>query len=118
MGASLQSIAARAMPRCGELRCQMVQKSVFQEKSTKIDFLGPETAQRGRGVQREGVGATKIRSLPRKFFQKPVGKQSLSPGAVTSPARLAWMSRTLRGVHKVCAKKSFVLIPFPVSHTP
>ena len=38
-----------------------------KKKSTKINFLGPETARWGGGLPREGVGVEKDRALPRRF---------------------------------------------------
>ena len=71
-----------------------------REKSTKINFLGPETARWGGGLPREGVVAEKfvlsLESLSSLGFE---GRNLGCPG------NFAGMSRTPGAVQKVCAKK-------------
>ena len=74
-----------------------------RNKSTKINFLGPETARWGGGLSREGVVAEKfVHSLESLSF---LGFEERNLGC---PGNFAGVSRTPAGVQKVCAKKKFV----------
>ena len=66
-----------------------------RKKSTKINFLGPETAGWGRGLPCEGVVVEKFESL------SSLGLEGRNLGC---PGTFAGISRTLGGVQKVCAK--------------
>ena len=69
-----------------------------RKKSTKIKFLGPETAWRGGGLPREGVVAKNfVLSLE---SLSSLGFEERNLGC---PGNLAGMSRTPGGVPKVCA---------------
>ena len=75
-----------------------------RKKSTKIEFLDPETARWGGGLPREGVVAEKfvpsLESLSSLGFEERI---------LGRPGNFAGMSRTPGGVQKVSAKK-FVCI--------
>ena len=72
-----------------------------REKSTKINFLGPETARWSGGLPREGVVAEKF--VPSLESLSSLGFEERN---LECPGNFAWMSRTPGGVQKVCAKKS------------
>ena len=72
-----------------------------RKKSTKIKFLGPETARWGGGLPREGVVAENF--VPALETLSSLGFEERNPGC---PGNFAGMSRTLGGVQKVCAKKT------------
>ena len=79
-----------------------------KKKNTKINCLGPETAQWGGGLPREGVVAEKfvlsLESLSSlDFEERNLGR----------PGNFAGMSRTPGGVQKVCAKKVRAHFLFP-----
>ena len=86
-----------------EILVKRVPRVQAREKSTKNNFLGPETARRGAGLPREGVVAEKfvpfLESLPFLGFEE----RNLG-----CPGNFAGMSRTL-GCSKICAKK---FLPF------
>ena len=71
-----------------------------RKKSTKIKFLGPETARWGGGLPREGVVAENF--VPALETLSSLGFEERNPGC---PGNFAGMSRTPAGVPKVCAKK-------------
>ena len=75
-----------------------------RKKSTKINFLGPETAQWGGGLLREGVVAEK--SVPSLESSSSLGFEERNVGC---PANFAGRCQTPWGVQKVSAKK-FVCI--------
>ena len=79
-----------------------------RKKSTKIKFLGPETARRGGGLPREGVVAEKF--VPSLETLSSLGFEERNPGC---PGNFAGMSRTSGGVQKVCAKKVRAHFSFP-----
>ena len=69
-----------------------------RKKSTKINFLGPETARWGGGLPREGVVAKNfVLSLE---SLSSLGFEERNLGC---PGNFAGMSRTPGGVQKVCA---------------
>ena len=72
-----------------------------KKKSTKIKFLGPETARWGGGLPREGVVAKNF--VPALETLSSLGFEERNPGC---PGNFAGMSRTPGGVQKVCAKKT------------
>ena len=72
-----------------------------RKKSTKIKFLGPETARWGGGLPREVFGGQKLRARPRNFVFLGF-REERNPEC---PGNFAGMSRTPGGVQKVCAKK-------------
>ena len=77
-----------------------------RKKSTKINFLGPETVWWGGGLPREGVVAEKfVLSLE---SLSSLGFEERNLGC---PGNFAGMSRTPGGVQKVCAKKSSCAFP-------
>ena len=82
---------------------QFVRSHVSQarKKSTKIKFLGPETARWGGGLPREGVVAENF--VPALETLSSLGFEERNPGC---PGNFAGMSRTPGGVQKVCAKKT------------
>ena len=97
--------------RGGENRPSTPPKTwVFQarKKSTKIKFLGPETARWGGGLPREGVVAENF--VPALETLSSLGFEERNPGC---PGNFAGMSRTPGGVQKVCAKKLRVHFSFP-----
>ena len=80
-----------------------------EKKSTKINFLGPETARWGADLPREGVVAEKfVLSLE---SLSSLGFEERNPGC---PGNFAGMSRTPGGVQKVCAKKVRAPFSFPI----
>ena len=80
-----------------------------RKKSTKINFLGPETARWGGGLPREGVVAEKF--APSLESLSSLGFEERNLGC---PGNFAGMSRTLGGVRKVCAKKVRAHFSFPI----
>ena len=76
-----------------------------RKKSTKIKFLGPETARWGGGLPREGVVAENF--VPAVETLSSLGFEERNPGC---PGNFAGMSRTPGGVQKVCAKKNLCAI--------
>ena len=83
-----------------------------RKKSTKIKFLGPETARWGGGLPLEGVVAENF--VPALESLSSLGFEERNPGC---PGIFAGMSRTPGGVQKVCAKKLRVHFSFP-NYTP
>ena len=81
-----------------------------RKKSTKIKFLGPETARWGGGLPREGVVAENF--VPTLETLSSLGFEERNPGC---PGNFAGMSRTPGGVQKVCAKKLRAHFSFPKS---
>ena len=77
-----------------------------RKKSTKIKFLGPETARWGGGLPREGVVAENF--VPALETLSSLGFEERNPGC---PGNFAGMSRTPGGVQKVCAKKLRAHLP-------
>ena len=75
-----------------------------KKKSTKINFLGTETARWGGGLPLEGVVAENF--VPALESLSSMGFEERNLGC---PGNLAGMSRTPGGVQKVCAK-NFVCI--------
>ena len=69
-----------------------------RKKSTKINFLGPETAQWGGGLPREGAGVKNF--MPSLESSSSLGFEDRNLGC---PGNFAGVSRTFRGVQKVCA---------------
>ena len=92
-------------PRKNGLTC------LFQarKRSTKIKFLGPETARWGGGLPREGVVAENF--VPALETLSSLGFEERNPGC---PGNFAGMSRTPGGVPKVCAKKLRAHFSFPI----
>ena len=83
-------------------------KNQARKKSTKIKFLGPETARWGGGLPREGVVAKNF--VPALETLSSLGVEERNPGC---PGNFAGMSRTPGGVQKVCAKKLRAHFSFP-----
>ena len=81
-----------------------------RKKSTKIKFLGPETARWGGGLPREGVVAENF--VPALETLSSLGFEERNPGC---PGNFAGMSWTPGGVQKVCAKKLRAHFSFPNS---
>ena len=79
------------------------------KKSTKIKFLGPETARWGGGLPREGVVAENF--VPALETSSSLGFEERNPGC---PGNFAGMSRIPGGVQKVCAKKLRARFSFPI----
>ena len=79
-----------------------------RKKSTKINFLGPETAWWGGGLPREGVGVENF--VPSLESLSSLGFEERNLGY---PGNFAGMSRTPGGVQKVCAKKVRAHFSFP-----
>ena len=74
--------------------------SLGKKKSTKINFLGPETTRWGGGLPREGVVAEKFEpSL------ESLSSLSCEGRKLGCPGNFAGMSQTLVGVQKVSANK-------------
>ena len=71
-----------------------------RRKSTKMNFLGPETAGWGSRLPREGVVVEKFVPALESLFSL-----GFEGGNLGSPGNFAGMSRTLGRVQKVCAKK-------------
>ena len=72
-----------------------------RKKSTKINFLGPETARWGGDLPREGVVARKFVLALESLSSLGFEERNLG-----CPGNFAGMSRTSSGVQKVCAKRS------------
>ena len=83
-------------------------KNQARKKSTKIKFLGPETARWGGGLPREGVVAENF--VPALETLSSLGFEERNPGC---PGNFARMSRTPGGVQKVCAKNLRAHFSFP-----
>ena len=83
--------------------------SQARKKSTKIKFLGPETARWGGSLPRKGVVAEKF--VPSLECLSSLGFEERNLGC---PGNFAGMSRTPGGVPKVCAKKVCVHFSFPI----
>ena len=79
-----------------------------KKKSTKIKFLGPETARWGGGLPREGVVAENF--VPALETLSSLGFEERNPGC---PGNFAGMSRTPGAVQKVRAKKLRAHFSFP-----
>ena len=79
-----------------------------RKKSTKINFLGPETARWGGGLPRRGVVAENF--VPALESLSSLGFEERNLGC---PGIFAGMSRTPGGVQKVCAKKLRARFSFP-----
>ena len=79
-----------------------------KKKSTKINFLGPETARWGGGLPREGVGVENF--VPSLESLSSLGFEERNLGC---PGNFAGTSRTPGGVQKVCAKKVRAHFSFP-----
>ena len=90
---------------CNQTECLKIQA---RKKSTKINFLGPETARWGGGLPREGVVAENF--VPALETLSSLGFEERNPGC---PGNFAGMSRTPGGVQKVCAKKLRAHFSFP-----
>ena len=84
-----------------------------RKKSTKIKFLGPETAQWGGGLPHEGVVAENF--VPALETLSSLGFEERNLGC---PGNFAGMSRTPGGVQKVCAKKLRARFSFPTQTFP
>ena len=82
-----------------------------RKKSTKIKFLGPETARWGGGLPREGVVAENF--VPALETLSSLGFEERNPGC---PGNFAGMSRTPGSVQKVCAEKLRAHFSFPKIH--
>ena len=80
-----------------------------RKKSTEINFLGPETAQWGGGLPREGVVAEKF--VPSLESLSSLGFEERNLGCAGNSAG---MSRTPGGVQKLCAKKVCSHFSFPI----
>ena len=91
--------------------CSETSSTQARKKSTKIKFLGPETARWGGGLPREGVVAENF--VPTLETLSSLGFEERNPGC---PGNFAGMSRTPGGVQKVCAKKLRAHFSFP-KHT-
>ena len=72
-----------------------------RKKSTKINFLRPETAWWGGGLPHEGVVAEKF--VPSLESLSSLAFEGRNLGC---PRNFAGMSRTPAGVQKVCEKSS------------
>ena len=79
-----------------------------RKESTKINFLGPESARWGGGLPREGVGVENF--VPSLESLSSLGFEEINLGY---PGIFAGMSRTPGGVRKVCAKKLRAHFSFP-----
>ena len=80
-----------------------------RKKSTKINFLGPETARWGGGLRLEGVVAKNF--APALKSLSSLGFEERNLGC---PGNFAGMSRTPGGVQKVCAKTFRAHFSFPI----
>ena len=80
-----------------------------RKKSTKIKFLGPETARWSGGLPLEVVVAENF--VPALQTLSSLGFEERNPGC---PGNFAGMSRTPGGVQKVCAKKLREHFSFPM----
>ena len=83
--------------------------SQARKKSTKIKFLGPETARWGGGLPRKGVVDENF--VPALETLSSLGFEERNPGC---PGNFAGMSQTPGGVQKVCAKKLRAHFSFPI----
>ena len=81
-----------------------------KKKSTKTNFLGPETAGWGGGLPREGVAIEKL--VPSLESLSSLGLEGRDLGC---PRHFAGVARTPGGVQKVCARKVRVHVSFPIS---
>ena len=81
--------------------CFLADTGQARKKSTKINFLGPETAGWGGGLPLEGVVVEKF--VPSLESLSSLGFEGRSLGC---PGKSAGMLRTPRGVQKVCAKEA------------
>ena len=88
----------------------MLQNLQARKKSTKIKFLGPETARWGGGLPREGVGVENF--VPALETLSSLGFEERNPGC---PGNFAGMSRTPGGAQKLRAKKLRAHFSFPKS---
>ena len=88
--------------------CVIITLLITRKKSTKIKFLGAETARWGGGLPREGVVAENF--VPALETLSSLGFEERNPGC---PGNFAGMSRTPGGVRKVCAKKLRAHFSFP-----
>ena len=79
-----------------------------RKESTKMNFLGLETARWGGGLPREGVVAEKF--APSLESLSSLGFEERLLGC---PGNFSGMSRTPGGVQKVCAKKVRAHFSFP-----
>ena len=86
-----------------EVRAGVIQAS---KKSTRINFLGPETARWGGGLPREGVVAEKFVPSIESFL-------GLRTEDLGYPGNFARISRTPRSVQTVGAKKARARFSFP-----
>ena len=84
-----------------------------QEKRTKINFLGPETARWGGGLPHEGVVTEKF--VPSLESLSSLGFEEINLGC---PGNFAGISRTPGGVQKVCTKNVRAQSSFPKSEAP
>ena len=91
-----------------EMTLTMTVVDQARKKSTKIKFLGPETARWGGGLPREGVVAENF--VPALETLSSLGFEERNPGC---PGNFTGMSRTPGGVQKVCAKKLRAHFSFP-----
>ena len=94
-------VAERAF--CASDYCQA------RKKSTKINFLGPETARWGGDLPLEGVVAENF--VPALESLSSLGFEERNLGC---PGNFAGMSRTPGGVQKVYAKKLRAHLSFPI----
>ena len=83
-------------------------KNQARKKSTKINFLGPETARWGGGFPLEGVVAENF--VPALESLSSLGFEERNLGC---PRNFAGISRTLGGAQKVRAKKLRAHFSFP-----
>ena len=79
-----------------------------RKKSTKINFLGTETARWGGGLPLEGVVAENFVLALESLSSLGFEERNLG-----CPGNFAGMSRTSGGVQKVCAKKLRAHFSFP-----
>ena len=80
-----------------------------KKKSTKIYFLGLETARWNRGLPREGVVAEKF-----GFSLESLSSLGFERRNLGCPGNFAGMSRPPGDVQKVCAKKVRARFSFPI----
>ena len=108
LGNSMFYVYARAL--LGESILDYLTGIQERKKSTKINFLGPETARWGGGLPREGAVAEKF-VVPSLESLSSLGFQERNLGR---PGNFAGMSRTLGCVQKVCPKKVRAHFSFPI----
>ena len=105
--------------RCPSIECSSLSMALHvvisgtvqaREKSTKINFFGPETAGWGGGLPPEGVGVEKFVPSLESLSSLGFGERNLG-----CPGNFAGMSRIPGGVPKICAKKVRVHFSFPNS---